>query len=62
MADNKDKTDFRDRSEINTNEDYEVRYWSEKFGVSAEELKEAVKSTGSNSAKKIEEYLSNNRR
>jgi len=57
MSDNKQQTGGQDRSRINTSEDYEVRYWSEKFGISAEELKEAVKASGSNSAEKVEEYL-----
>ena len=35
-----------DRKRINPSEDYEVRYWSEKFGVSPETLKEAVKHVG----------------
>jgi len=37
----------------NTNEDYEVRYWSEKFGVSPEQLKAAVRKVG-NSAEAVE--------
>jgi hypothetical protein len=35
---------------INTSEDYEVRYWSKKFGVSPETLKAAVKKVGSSAA------------
>ena len=35
-----------DRKRINTSEDHEVRYWSEKFGVSADELKRAVQKVG----------------
>ena len=58
--DNKDKQDLRDRTRVNTNEDYEVRYWSNKFGVSADELRAASKATGSESVKEIEEYLRNN--
>jgi hypothetical protein len=58
--DNKDKQDLRDRTRVNTNEDYEVRYWSNKFGVSADELKAAAKATKSESVKEIEEFLRNN--
>jgi hypothetical protein len=50
MADDKWKRGPQDRSRINTGEDYEVRYWSEKFGVSAEELKAAVKKVGDSAA------------
>jgi hypothetical protein len=46
MADNKEKKDFRDRDRININEDYEVQYWSEYFGVTEQKLKEAVKAVG----------------
>jgi len=36
----------RDAARINTHEDYEVRYWSEKFGVTVEQLKAAVAKVG----------------
>jgi len=42
---------------ISTSEDYEVRYWSEKFGVSKEDLIDAVRTSGSNSPEKVEAYL-----
>jgi len=35
-----------DRDRINMNEEYEVRDWSKKFGVSKEELAAAVKRVG----------------
>jgi hypothetical protein len=57
MSDDKTKSGSPDRDRINTSEDYEVRYWAEKFGVSHDELKQAVKDSGSNSAKTVEEYL-----
>jgi hypothetical protein len=56
MADDPSKRGPQDRSRINTNEDYEVRYWSDKFGVSAEQLKAAVKKVG-NSAEAVEREL-----
>ena len=37
-------------------QDYELRDWSEKFGVSKEELKEAVQAVG-NEASKVEQHL-----
>jgi len=61
MSDNKSQTGSPDRDRINTSEDYEVRYWAEKFGVSHEELKEAVKASGSSSADKVEAYLKANK-
>jgi hypothetical protein len=39
-----------------TSEDHEVRYWSQKFGVSADQLKAAVKKVG-NSASAVEKEL-----
>jgi hypothetical protein len=33
MADDKTKTGKPDRDRINVNEDYELRYWAEKFDV-----------------------------
>ncbi|AWH86570.1 DUF3606 domain-containing protein [Flavobacterium album] len=57
MSDDKSKTGSPDRNRINTSEDYEVRYWSEKFGVSKQELLDAIKSSGSNNPDKVEAYL-----
>jgi hypothetical protein len=54
--DNTQNVGSPDRDRINVNEDYEVRYWSEKFGISADELKDAVKSAGT-SVKDVEAYL-----
>lgn len=56
MSDNKQKTGPQDSSRINTSEDYEVRYWTEKFGVTADKLKEAVRNVGV-SAKAVEDHL-----
>lgn len=57
MSDNTSNTGSPDRDRISTSEDYEVRYWSEKFGVSNQELIDAVKASGSNSPDKVEAYL-----
>ena len=46
MADDKGNPGRPDRDRIDINEDYELRDWSEKFGVSKEELAEAVKRVG----------------
>jgi uncharacterized protein DUF3606 len=45
MSDDKGKI-AADRKRIDVSEDYECRYWSERFGVSAEELKLAVQRVG----------------
>ena len=54
--DNKQNIGSPDRDRINVNEEYELQYWSEKFGISRDELKEAVKASGT-SVKDVEEYL-----
>ena len=56
MADDKAKSAGQDRTRINVNEDYELRDWAEKFGVTHEELKEAVKAVGT-SAAAVEAHL-----
>jgi hypothetical protein len=56
MADDLKNKGTQDRSRINTHEDYEVRYWSTKFGVTADQLKAAVQKVG-NSAQAVEKEL-----
>jgi hypothetical protein len=56
MADDLSKKGPQDRSRINLSEDYEVRYWSKKLGVSAGQLHDAVKKVG-NSATAVEQEL-----
>jgi hypothetical protein len=56
MADDRTLKGPQDRSRISLSEDYEVRYWCMKFGVSPEELKAAVNKVG-NSAKAVEKEL-----
>jgi hypothetical protein len=46
MADDLTKRHSPDRDRINVNEDYELRDWTKKFGVSPEELKRAVRQVG----------------
>ncbi|HKU26615.1 MAG TPA: DUF3606 domain-containing protein [Candidatus Sulfotelmatobacter sp.] len=56
MADDKSKTGRQDRDRINVHEDYELRDWSKKFGVSPEGLKKAVQSVGT-SAEAVRKHL-----
>ena len=46
MADDKSKTGGQDRKRIDINQDYEVRDWAAKFGVTPEQLKAAVAKAG----------------
>lgn len=56
MSDDRTQRHGQDRQRINLQQDYEVRDWAKKFGVSPEELKEAVKAVGDR-ADKVEELL-----
>lgn len=56
MSDDTTKRGGQDRGRINVNEDYELRSWSKKLGVTADELKAAVKAAGTN-AKDVEAHL-----
>jgi hypothetical protein len=46
VSDDKSKSQGQDRQRINVNQDYELRDWSRKFGVTPEELKRAVAKVG----------------
>ncbi|MCA1200183.1 DUF3606 domain-containing protein [Sphingomonas sp. R647] len=56
MSDDKTLRAPQDASRIAMGEDYEVRYWTGKFGVSRETLQEAVDAVG-NSADAVATYL-----
>lgn len=58
MADNKNQVGKQDRDRISLSDDYEVQDWSKKFGVTKDELKNAVKQVGSMS-KDVEAFLKN---
>ncbi|WP_185287880.1 DUF3606 domain-containing protein [Chryseobacterium lactis] len=46
----------KDATRVNVNEDWELNYWSKKFGVTKEQLKNAVKAVG-DSAEAVQRYL-----
>jgi hypothetical protein len=46
MPDDKRKTGPADDSKVNVSQQYELDYWSKKFGVTPERLKDAVKKVG----------------
>jgi uncharacterized protein DUF3606 len=46
MADDLKQAGKADDARINIERDHELRYWSEKFGVSREELQSAVAKAG----------------
>ncbi|WP_300603651.1 DUF3606 domain-containing protein [Niabella sp.] len=57
MTDNKAIQDARDRSKVSGSEKYEIQYFKDKLGVSAQAVMGAIKATGSNNRKTLEQYL-----
>jgi hypothetical protein len=47
---------YGDKTRIDMNQSYQVAYWKERFGVSEEELSEAVRAAGA-LARKVEAYM-----
>lgn len=56
MSDDKTKTGPQDANRISLREDYEVQYWTNRFGVSRERLETAAKKVGSG-VDQIADYL-----
>lgn len=56
MANDKAKTGTVERTKINVNESEDLAYWTDKFGVTAIRIKDAVAAVGT-SATKVEQYL-----
>jgi hypothetical protein len=56
MSDDLSKRRPQDATKVNVNESWELDYWSKKFDVTKERLKEAVKAVG-NSASAVQKYL-----
>ena len=50
------KRDYSHKTRIDLKQSYQVAYWKERFGVSEQELSEAVLAAGG-LARKVEEYL-----
>ena len=56
MADNPSIRGAGDRQRINVDQDYELRHWSQKLGVSPDELRRAVREVGP-MADAVEQHL-----
>jgi hypothetical protein len=56
MADNPNLRTGQDRKRVNVHQEHEVRWWTQKWGVSREELEKAVQAVGT-SVSKVEEFL-----
>jgi hypothetical protein len=60
MADDRTNRGAGDRDRINVDQDYELRYWSERLGVTPAQLRQAVEDVGPMVAK-VEQHLRNAR-
>jgi len=56
MSEDSGKRGGQDRKRINVHHDYDLRNWSRKFGVSKQDLKDAVRAVG-NDAADVERHL-----
>jgi len=56
MADDLSKKRPQDASKINVHEAWELEYWCKHFGVTAQQLKDAVKAVGT-SVSAVKKYL-----
>jgi uncharacterized protein DUF3606 len=56
MSDDLSKRGGQDRKRIDVSQDWEVRDWAQRFGVSQEDVKSAVKAVGDKAAD-VERYL-----
>jgi hypothetical protein len=56
MPDDRSKTGAPDRRRINVDEDYELRDWAARFGVTTGQLRDAVAEVGDRAAE-VERYL-----
>ena len=58
MTDNTADRGPQDRSRISLSQDFEVRYWSQRFGIDEDALRIAVEDVGP-SVEAVEQYLAN---
>lgn len=60
MSDDRSK-EYREKSTVDTSEKWERDYWTDKWGISDQQLSEAIKETGSRDVETLEKYLINKR-
>jgi hypothetical protein len=58
MTDNTADRGPQDRARISLEQDHEVRYWSQRFGIDEQQLRAAVGDVG-HSVQDVEQYLAN---
>ena len=57
MFENLRKANKQEDMRINMRQQYEIIYWSRKWGITTLQLENAVKAAGSNVVRNIEEHL-----
>ncbi|WBV56316.1 DUF3606 domain-containing protein [Chryseobacterium sp. PTM-20240506] len=57
MTDDKSKKGKKDRKQVSGSENYEIQYFKEKMRVTSQAVVGAIKATGSNDRKTLEDYL-----
>jgi hypothetical protein len=60
MSDDKSQAGRQDRERISHSEDYEMRDWAKKFGITPEQLQAMVRAVG-NKAAPVEAHLKGSR-
>ncbi|MGB7786217.1 MAG: DUF3606 domain-containing protein [Salinimicrobium sp.] len=60
MSDDRSK-EFIEKSNVNPNEKWERDYWTDKWGITDEQLTKAIEETGGTNVREIEKYLINRR-
>lgn len=58
MSDDRSK-EFIEKSDVDPNEKWERDYWTDKWGITDEQLSEAIEKTGGTNVREIEKYLIN---
>ena len=56
MSDDLRKRGPADRSRVNVNDPWEVKYWRKEFGCTEQQLRQAISAVG-DSAAKVSQYL-----
>ena len=57
MADDLKQTGKADDQRINVEQEHELNYWSQKLGVSRDQLRQAVVKAGSSMVKDVQRHL-----
>ncbi|TIP26401.1 MAG: DUF3606 domain-containing protein [Mesorhizobium sp.] len=50
MADDKSKRDFRDRDRVSAGDDYEIEFFAQQNGISADQVRQLIKNKGNDRA------------